>query len=205
MSPSSLQLRSRPRSKHRPSDTTAPPVAIVPSPGYRWSLWISRCLGALLLVPALPVIGILALIVRWTSPGPGIFRQLRVGQNGKTFMMYKLRTMRHDAERETGPVWTQQGDSRVTPVGRILRKLHLDEFPQLFNVIKGEMTLVGPRPERPEFVHRLAPRIPGYLQRLAVRPGITGLAQLNLPPDSDLDSVRCKLLLDLEYIWDAGP
>ena len=112
--------------------------------------------------------------------------------------------MVQNAEHRTGAVWCKANDARVTPLGRILRKLHLDEFPQLFNVIKGEMSLVGPRPERPKFVEVLAKAIPGYRRRLAVAPGITGLAQLNLPPDSDLDSVRRKLMLDIEYIEHAG-
>jgi lipopolysaccharide/colanic/teichoic acid biosynthesis glycosyltransferase len=114
--------------------------------------------------------------------------------------MYKVRSMRLDAEAKSGPVWTTTNDPRVTRVGRFIRMLHLDEFPQLINVLRGEMALIGPRPERPEFVELLARDIPGYLDRLSVRPGITGLAQINLPPDSDLDSVRRKLAVDLDYI-----
>lgn len=117
--------------------------------------------------------------------------------------MYKIRTMRVDAEAGTGPVWSQRNDPRVTRLGRVVRKLHLDEFPQLINVINGEMGLIGPRPERPEFTQRLAVAIPRYLDRLVVRPGITGLAQINLPPDSDLNSVRRKLALDLRYVQEA--
>jgi hypothetical protein len=117
--------------------------------------------------------------------------------------MYKIRTMRNDAEAATGPVWARAGDPRVTPLGRVLRKLHLDEFPQLFNVLRGEMALIGPRPERPEFSQHLTLKIPHYQERLTVLPGITGLAQINLPPDTDLDSVRRKLTLDLEYIATA--
>jgi hypothetical protein len=114
--------------------------------------------------------------------------------------------MRLDAETGTGPVWTSgKRDPRITPLGRILRSLHLDELPQLFNVLRGEMSLIGPRPERPEFVVVLAEEIPGYMNRLAVLPGITGLAQINLPPDTDLDSVRPKQILDLDYIRTAGP
>jgi len=105
-----------------------------------------------------------------------------------------------DAEAGSGAVWAKKRDPRVTRLGRILRALHLDELPQLFNVLKGEMSLVGPRPERPEFVQVLSAKIPGYCDRLAVPPGITGLAQLNLPPDTDLNSVRRKLFLDLEYV-----
>ena len=174
-----------------------------PSAYFDWQALRCRVLGALLLIPALPVIGLLAALVRLTSPGPGIFRQTRVGLNGRRFVMYKLRTMRVDAESRSGPVWAVAGDPRVTPLGRILRRLHLDEFPQLFNVVKGEMALVGPRPERPEFVQTLARKIPGYMDRLSVRPGITGLAQINLPPDTDLESVRRKLALDLEYVASA--
>ena len=113
--------------------------------------------------------------------------------------------MRHDAEAASGPVWTTQArDPRVTRVGKVLRRLHLDELPQLINILKGEMSLVGPRPERPEFVHVLTEAIPGYGSRLDVPPGVTGLAQLNLPPDSDLTSVRRKLVLDREYMEQAG-
>jgi lipopolysaccharide/colanic/teichoic acid biosynthesis glycosyltransferase len=119
-------------------------------------------------------------------------------------MMYKIRTMVHGAESRTGPVWAAYNDPRLTRVGRVIRKLHLDELPQLWNVIKGDMSLIGPRPERPEFTHRLAQEIPGYLDRLMVLPGVTGLAQVNLPPDTDLESVRRKLVLDLEYIVSAG-
>jgi hypothetical protein len=112
--------------------------------------------------------------------------------------------MVHNAEERTGPIWTQAQDARITGLGRVLRKFHLDEFPQLFNVLKGEMSLVGPRPERPEFVEVLVKQIPDYSNRVVVRPGITGLAQLNLPPDSDLKSVRRKLALDLEYVERAS-
>ncbi|MBN2474404.1 MAG: sugar transferase [Pirellulales bacterium] len=175
-----------------------------PSPYFRWKRVVDFVLAAILLVPGIPIIGLLVILVRLTSPGPGIFRQLRVGKDGKTFRMYKIRTMTRDAEDRTGVVWAQVNDSRVTWIGRVLRKLHLDEFPQLFNVLNGEMSLIGPRPERPEFVHVLAKEIPGYLDRLAVLPGITGLAQINLEPDTDLDSVRCKLVLDLDYIRNAG-
>jgi lipopolysaccharide/colanic/teichoic acid biosynthesis glycosyltransferase len=114
--------------------------------------------------------------------------------------------MRCDAEAYTGPVWAGAGsDSRVTPLGYWLRHLHLDELPQLYNIVRGEMSLVGPRPERPEFVGILTEQIPGYWDRLQVKPGITGLAQINLPPDTDLHSVRCKLVLDREYIHNSGP
>jgi lipopolysaccharide/colanic/teichoic acid biosynthesis glycosyltransferase len=175
-----------------------------PSSYFRWKNVLDRVLAAVLLIPALPVIGLLVLLVRLTSPGPGLFRQLRVGKSGRAFTMYKLRSMATNAEAATGAVWSQEDDPRVTRFGRLLRTFHLDELPQLLHVLKGEMSLVGPRPERPEFVHVLAAQIPGYLNRLAVLPGVTGLAQLNLPPDSDLNSVRRKLVLDLEYVEHAG-
>jgi lipopolysaccharide/colanic/teichoic acid biosynthesis glycosyltransferase len=170
-----------------------------------WKTILDRTLALLLLVPGLPLIGVLVLLVRLTSRGPGLYRQVRVGKASRQFLMYKLRSMRVDAEERTGPVWSAAGaDSRVTPLGHWLRWLHLDELPQLFNVLKGEMSLVGPRPERPEFVAVLTEEIPGYLDRLQVLPGITGLAQVNLPPDSDLDGVRRKLVLDCEYITNVS-
>lgn len=162
-------------------------------------------LGVLLLIPALPVICVLVVIIRLNSRGPGIFSQKRVGKNGRVFTMFKLRSMRLDAEVATGPVWANVvHDPRVTRLGYWLRRLHLDELPQLFNVAKGDMSLVGPRPERPEFVSVLSEQIPGYWNRLTVQPGITGLAQVNLPPDTDLTSVRKKLLLDEEYVATAS-
>jgi len=161
--------------------------------------WVDRLLAGLLLVPALPIIGVLGILVRLTSRGPAWYRQKRVGKNGVVFTMYKLRSMRIDAEARSGAVWSTDDDHRVTPLGRLLRKFHLDELPQLFNVLRGDMSLVGPRPERPEFVHVLSESIPGYGGRLAIVPGVTGLAQLNLPADTDLDSVCRKLALDLEY------
>jgi lipopolysaccharide/colanic/teichoic acid biosynthesis glycosyltransferase len=153
-----------------------------------------------MIVPATPVILICILLVRLSSRGPAIYKQQRVGLRGRVFTMYKIRSMRIDAEAN-GPAWAAVGeDPRVTWIGQWLRKLHLDELPQLFNVLRGEMSLVGPRPERPEFVEVLSERIPGYEYRLNVLPGITGLAQVNLPPDTDLDSVRRKLELDRLYI-----
>lgn len=170
-----------------------------------WKRPFDRMLALLLLIPGLPLIGILSLLVRLTSRGPAIYRQVRVGRRGRIYTMYKLRSMRSDAEKSSGPAWSQKGDPRITPLGRLLRKLHLDELPQLFNVVRGEMALIGPRPERPEFVVVLGREIPGYLRRIDVLPGVTGLAQINLPPDTDLDSVRRKLVLDTEYIDQAHP
>ncbi len=188
--------------------TTAVDINVVrirePAAYYRWKGIVDRILAAILLIPCLPLIMFLILLVRLTSPGPGLFLQCRVGKNGRKYFMYKIRTMIHNAEAETGPVWTQSKDPRVTFVGRFLRKFQLDEIPQLFNVLKGEMSLVGPRPERPEFIKKLSEQIPDYSNRLVVAPGVTGLAQLNLPADSDLNSVRRKLVLDLQYIEQAG-
>jgi lipopolysaccharide/colanic/teichoic acid biosynthesis glycosyltransferase len=195
----------RPRHAATPFFWRAQAADLSPPPAYfRRKAIIDRILAALLLVPGLPIIGLLIVMVRLTSRGPGIYRQTRVGKRGRKFTMYKIRTMRHDAEAASGVVWTQLHDPRITRLGRLLRRLHLDELPQLLNILKGEMSLVGPRPERPEFVHVLAEAVPGYVNRLAVPPGVTGLAQLNLPPDTDLDSVRRKLVLDCEYIRNAG-
>jgi lipopolysaccharide/colanic/teichoic acid biosynthesis glycosyltransferase len=178
---------------------------MIASDFFRTKEVVDRILGLAMLIPLLPLIGMLILAVRLSSRGPGVFRQTRVGKGGRIFIMYKLRSMRVDAELGTGPVWSSAAkDPRVTLFGYWLRRLHLDELPQLFNVVRGEMSLVGPRPERPEFVTVLAEQIPGYLNRLTVQPGITGLAQINLPPDTDLDSVRRKLILDSEYIRTAG-
>jgi lipopolysaccharide/colanic/teichoic acid biosynthesis glycosyltransferase len=179
-------------------------LGVVPSAYVRWKGILDRLLAAVLLVPGLLVIGLLIVLVRLTSAGPGIFRQRRVGKDNRSFTLLKIRTMRVDAEKASGPAWSQPHDDRVTRVGRVLRKFHLDEFPQLINVLLGDMSLVGPRPERPEFVRVLSEAIPGYGHRLAVRPGISGLAQLNLPPDSDINSVRRKLHLDVQYVKEAG-
>jgi lipopolysaccharide/colanic/teichoic acid biosynthesis glycosyltransferase len=192
------------RRRSAPTRCAEAAAPLLPSVYFRRKAILDRVLAALLLVPGLPIIGFLVLLVRLTSRGPGVYRQARVGQNGRKFTIYKIRTMRHDAEAASGPVWTQARDPRVTPVGRVLRKFHLDELPQLLNILKGEMSLVGPRPERPEFVHVLAEAVPGYTSRLAVPPGVTGLAQLNLPPDTDLISVQRKLILDREYVERAG-
>jgi lipopolysaccharide/colanic/teichoic acid biosynthesis glycosyltransferase len=192
-------------STESPARQVGPETRLTPAPYFRWKGVLDRVVAALLLLPGLPMIGGLLLLVRLTSRGPGIYRQVRVGKNGRLFRMYKIRTMRCDAEAKTGPVWTKARDPRITRIGRVLRKLHLDELPQLFNVLRGEMSLIGPRPERPEFVEVLAEQIPGYLDRLLVCPGVTGLAQVNFAPDTDLNSVRRKLVLDLQYIAGASP
>lgn len=155
-------------------------------------------LTALLLLPTLPLMAVIAVAIKLTSPGPVLFRQERVTWNGERFAMLKFRSMPVDAERETGPVWTNADDRRATRVGALLRRLSLDELPQLFNVLRGEMSLVGPRPERPEFVEQFRRRIPGYMQKHLVKAGITGWAQVHdLRGDSDL--VR-RVEHDLFYI-----
>lgn len=158
----------------------------------------------LLLVTA-PVIFLAALLVKLSSPGPAFYSQVRLGRGGKPFSIYKIRTMTHNCEKLTGVRWSTPGDARVTRVGWFLRRLHIDELPQLWNILRGEMSLVGPRPERPEFVVQLETAIPRYRERLLVRPGLTGLAQLQLPPDTDLQSVKRKLAYDLFYLERLGP
>ncbi len=147
-----------------------------------------------------PTILIFMLLVKLTSKGPVIYTQTRVSKGGKPFKMYKIRSMTVDAESAKGAKWAAKGDPRVLPVGRIMRKLHIDELPQIYNVLRGEMTVIGPRPERPEFVEKLSAEIPGYEYRTLVLPGLTGYAQLNQDSDTGLGDVRKKLALDLEYI-----
>jgi sugar transferase (PEP-CTERM system associated) len=152
------------------------------------------------IVLAIPLMALTALAVRLTSAGPALYRQVRVGLDGAPFTLYKFRSMRVDAEAVTGAVWASLDDPRVTPVGRILRKLRIDELPQLFNVLKGEMSIVGPRPERPEFVRALSEKIPYYRQRHCVKPGITGWAQINYKYGDTLEDTIRKLEYDLYYI-----
>jgi len=147
-----------------------------------------------------PTIFLFMLLVKLTSKGPMLYSQVRLGWNGKPFRMYKIRSMTVDAEAARGAKWTARQDSRVTLIGKFMRPLHIDELPQIWNVLRGEMTVIGPRPERPEFVRKLSVEIPGYSYRTLVPPGLTGYAQLNLPSDTGLGDVRKKLVLDLEYI-----
>jgi len=156
--------------------------------------------AAMILLVSSPFILISALIVRLTSHGPAFYTQMRLGRGGKPYVIYKLRSMYHDCERYSGIRWSSAGDNRVTSFGRFLRKSHIDELPQLWNVLRGEMSLIGPRPERPELVVSLEKALPRYRDRLLVKPGLTGLAQIQLPPDTDLESVRRKLVLDRIYV-----
>jgi lipopolysaccharide/colanic/teichoic acid biosynthesis glycosyltransferase len=171
---------------------------------FRYKGFVDRFVAALLLIPILPIMLILAICIKLTSKGPCVYAQERLGRNGRPFTMYKLRSMVVDAEKSTGAVWASQNDSRVTVIGKFLRKFHLDELPQLLNVLRGEMALVGPRPERDEFVKILSREIDGYSYRLLVIPGVTGFAQLNLPPDLEVADVRRKISLDFEYIENAS-
>lgn len=162
--------------------------------------WFDRTLALILLVLFAPLIGLCALLVKITSKGPAFYSQERVGEQGRVFRILKLRTMRVDAEAATGPVWADgDNDARITPVGHLLRKTYLDELPQLINVLRGEMSLVGPRPERPYFVERLKRVVPDYESRLRVKPGITGLAQIRARADREIRDVRRKVKLDAIY------
>ncbi|MCA9405368.1 MAG: sugar transferase [Candidatus Omnitrophica bacterium] len=157
----------------------------------------SALVGLILLAP---VMLLAALAVKLTSKGPIIYNQVRVGKDGELFDIYKFRTMRADAEKNTGAVWATKNDSRITPIGKFLRKSRIDELPQLVNVLRGEMSLIGPRPERPQFVDEFTQVIPDYSKRLAVKPGITGLAQVWHRYDENIADVRKKVKYDLLYI-----
>lgn len=159
-------------------------------------------LAVLLLPLALPLIALAAIAVRLTSRGPVFYTQTRLGLDGQRYRILKIRTMYHNCELRSGVRWSLRGDERITYVGKVLRATHFDELPQLFNVLLGQMSLVGPRPERPEVIAAkgLDRLVPGYRHRLDVRPGVTGLAQLQLPPDSDITSVRYKVVYDLYYV-----
>jgi exopolysaccharide biosynthesis polyprenyl glycosylphosphotransferase len=147
----------------------------------------------------LPVLLGVALLIKMTSQGSAIYKQERVGRNGKNFIIYKFRSMYIDAESRTGPQWASENDPRITPVGRFIRKTRLDELPQFFNVLKGEMSLVGPRPERPFFVEQLKKEIPWYVRRIKMKPGITGWAQVKHNYDTTIEDVKKKVEYDLYY------
>lgn len=160
--------------------------------------------ACLLAIPALSFTAFLILLVRMTSKGPGVYVQKRTGRLGQNYNIYKLRSMYSDAEARGAQWCSGERDPRITPLGWWLRKLHLDELPQIINVIRGDMSFCGPRPERPEFIAKLEHCVPYYRSRLVVRPGITGFSQINLPPDTNLESVLRKQTLDLEYIESAS-
>ena len=156
--------------------------------------------GACGMVIAAPVIAMAAIVIKIVSPGPVFFKQERVGYDGRIFDIYKLRTMKIDAEKETGPVWAEEDDPRLIKFGKLIRRMHIDELPQLFNVLKGTMSIVGPRPERPVFVESLSKEIGEYKKRLRVKPGITGLAQVWHKYDETIKDVKKKIKYDLLYI-----
>jgi lipopolysaccharide/colanic/teichoic acid biosynthesis glycosyltransferase len=187
--------------------------------------WVIAVVGLLCL---LPLFGLVAVAIKLDSAGPVFYKQERVGLNrrrgerrqrldgllncarvsdrrqknvfGKPFFVYKFRTMVTDAEKRCGPIWATKNDPRITRLGRILRKTRIDEFPQLINVLKGEMSIVGPRPERPFFIEKFSSEVPDYTRRLEVLPGITGLAQVVGGYDTSIDDVKKKVSHDLEYI-----
>jgi sugar transferase (PEP-CTERM system associated) len=179
------------------------------SSGRRLSSWAKRLFdmiaSGILLIPATPVIALTALLVKLDSKGPVFFRQVRVGHYGAHFTIVKLRSMKVDAEAPGEAVWAEKDDPRITRVGRIIRKLRIDELPQAWMVFKGEMSFVGPRPERPEFISDLVTKMPYYAERHVVKPGITGWAQINYPYGASLDDSRQKLEYDLYYAKNYTP
>jgi sugar transferase (PEP-CTERM system associated) len=160
---------------------------------------LSLTVSFVALAICLPFIPLICLAVRLSSPGPIFFSQSRVGQRGRLFNVYKFRTMRQDAEAQ-GAVWASKDDPRVTPIGRFMRSTRLDEIPQLWNVLRGDMAFVGPRPERPEFVQWLSKEIPFYDLRHMIRPGITGWAQVRYQYGASLEETKRKLEYDLYYV-----
>ena len=158
----------------------------------------------LMLVAVLPLMAFTALAIALDSKGPILYRQERVGLHGRSFVLLKFRSMTTDAERDGAPIWAAKRDPRVTRIGWVIRKLRIDELPQLYNVLRGDMSFVGPRPERPYFVDRLAESIPYYLERHSVKPGITGWAQVHYPYGASLEDAKQKLSYDLFYLKNRG-
>ncbi len=181
-----------------------PLMEITPQLMTEWERKVKRMLDIIvslvILILSLPISVITAILIKLETPGPVIFKQERVGLNGKVFKIYKFRSMVNDAEKKTGPVWAGKNDPRITKVGKFIRKVRIDEIPQMLNVLKGEMSLVGPRPERPFFVEKFAKEIPLYKRRLLVKPGITGWAQVKHKYDETIEDVKTKLKYDLFYI-----
>ncbi len=178
-----------------------PLITLNSEPLTEWGFFVKRIfdigVSSLMLLFASPIMLIICVCIRWDSPGPAIYRQERVGKHGKIFWVYKFRTMRQDAEANNGPMLATEDDPRVTKIGKFLRRWHLDELPQLINVVKGDMSLVGPRPERPHFVEQYEKEIPAYRLRHRIRPGLTGLGQIHGFYHSPIEH---KLRYDLAYI-----
>jgi len=158
--------------------------------------WLVALLGFTL---SLPIMFVTAILIKLESKGPVFYKQERVGKNGRTFVLTKFRSMKVDAEK-SGPVWASKGDDRTTRVGRIIRKVRIDEIPQFWNILRGQMSFVGPRPERPHFVAQLAEEVPYYEQRHLIAPGLTGWAQIKYPYGASIEDARQKLQYDLFYI-----
>ncbi|MCU7491565.1 MAG: sugar transferase [Ignavibacteria bacterium] len=181
-----------------------PLIDIMPELMPEWEKKVKRLMdisiSLIILLISLPVTLIISVLIKLDSPGTVLYKQKRSGLNGKEFDIYKFRSMRNDAEKSTGPVWSQKNDPRITRVGKFIRKVRIDEIPQMINVLKGEMSLVGPRPERPFFVEKLSQEIPLYKKRLKVRPGVTGWAQVKHKYDETIEDVKTKLRYDLFYI-----
>ncbi len=151
-----------------------------------------------------PLFILLSFLVLFSSPGSVFYRQIRVGREGLHYKMYKFRSMYQDSEKNTGPIWASREDERITPIGKVMRRFHLDEIPQFFNVLIGDMSIVGPRPERPEIVAHIMKEIPDYLNRTKIKPGITGWAQIHGTYDKNLDDVNLKLKNDYYYIENSS-
>ncbi len=181
-----------------------PLIDVMPQLMPEWEKKIKRLLdiivSLIILIVTLPVTLITAVVIKLDSEGGIFFKQERCGINGKIFKIYKFRSMKKDAEKTTGPVWSQKDDPRITRVGKFIRKVRIDEIPQMMNVLNGEMSIIGPRPERPFFVEKLSQQIPYYKRRLKVRPGITGWAQVKHKYDETIEDVKIKLRYDLFYI-----
>ncbi|GAB4132201.1 MAG: undecaprenyl-phosphate glucose phosphotransferase [Ignavibacteriales bacterium] len=181
-----------------------PLIDIMPKLMPEWEKKIKRLMDIvisfLFLIFASPIILITAIAIKLESKGPVFYRQERSGLNGKTFKIIKFRSMVQDAEKKSGPVWSTKNDPRITKVGRFIRRVRIDEIPQMINVLNGDMSMVGPRPERPYFVEKLSQEIPLYKRRLKVRPGITGWAQVKHKYDESIEDVKAKLRYDLFYI-----
>lgn len=181
-----------------------PLIDIMPELMPEWEKKLKRLMdivvSLLILILSAPITILTSIAIKIDSEGPIFFKQERLGQNGKPFNVYKFRSMIKDAEKYTGPVWSTKDDPRVTRMGKFVRKVRIDEIPQMLNVLKGEMSLVGPRPERAFFVEKLSQEIPYYRRRLKVRPGVTGWAQIKHKYDETIDDVKIKLKYDLFYI-----
>ena len=218
------RLREIPISREHGLSTDRQPAIVPRERSELISRALNGAIAAIALILLLPVFLVVALLIKLTSPGPIVYAQTRVGLDrrrtawrgpevydrrardlgGQVFSIYKFRSMYIDAESRSGAVWATRGDPRITPIGRFMRKCRIDELPQFINVLKGDMNIVGPRPERPSIFGRLREGIPDYAVRQRAKPGITGWAQINQNYDACLDDVRRKVAFDIEYIQRQG-